>query len=559
MDPVREQKMLVLLGNAAFNDQVVRQNLGLLTDRIGMVTFIGSIATNVIELLHNVDQRERSISLLPPTVALMQALRNILLGLQEWSQHPDELVLALQKVPVDFQPLHQAIEQFEVVHEAEITRLGIREGVGQSPLVDQSFMATISMCRAFETIYSANTSNNDVPAERIDLLRTLSMPLLSPGLRTDASRSFWFAVKLACACLIGLIFINATQFNSFGTMIVTPLMVVGATGGSSEGTRARAKLRLLGTIVGAAVSIFAIIFLIPTADSISALLLIWIGCAAPLVWILNGGPKISYLGVQAIFCLTIAIGSTFHPSIDLTPASTRIVGIFLGTLVTLGIFNVFAPDFARNELLGMFSLMLERLGTLATMGLPNNPGTIGDITQLRLRIMSLVLRARGLGQNLQSESRASEPTMTNDQVTEIAQHMTLMLYSMNALALNRVASRLMPTTLLNDLAEMHACAEAIKHACELGANGVSTQNYREFDSAAKALDAQSKHLVELTPQIRLRPSIRVMDAKSVEFILGQVGMYRVAAVRLRDFASLLMRFESQRNAQLHESVTTTQR
>lgn len=547
VDPMDSKQMFVLLESAAYTDRVIRDNLGALTDRINLLGAISTISNNAIVLIKNFDPLQSNPALTKATLGLIEALTSILRQKQAWARSDHDLIESIDLHPIDFQPLADAIRAFDRTHEAQIVQQGIREGSGRSTPGNQALMATIAMCRAFDTTYSGHTVRGSTNRSYVNVLRAFTTPLLSPGLSDDASRSFLFAVKLASACVIGLLFIKATKFDGMSTMILTPLMIVGATGGSSDATWTRAKLRFIGTIIGAIVSLFAILVLIPTVDSIAGLLLLWIGCSAPLLWLMNGGPNISFLGVQAVFSLSIALGSTFQPSIDLGIPSARICGIFLGTLVTLAIFNYFAPDNPRNELRRIFALTMDRMGALATMGFPSNPGTLADITALRYKLISLILRSRTLGQSVQRESHAIEPAITADQIEDIAEHLTLILYINNALAMNRVAARLLPQTMVGELAEFYECAQSIRRTCEIGCSAMNTEQYAEFSTATKLLAIQAKELEELIPTIRQRPSIQTMTAEPVEFILGQIGMYRIAAMHLCDLADALVRTSADRS------------
>ena len=548
VDPMIEKKMLVLIGSAAYGNRAMGLLVGSLTDRITLVNAISTITSNAITLVKDSNQQGAAPALMAASLVLFDRIETILQQLKAWGESTQDLGVSLTLHPINFQPLLDSIHAFDILHEAEILRIGIREGVGRSPKGNQALMATIAMTRALSTTYSIEHTQTGATHIQVDVLRSITTPLLSPGLSDDASRSFWFAVKLACACVIGYIFVSATKFESLSTMMVTPLMVVGATGGSSDATRARAMLRLWGTIIGAFVSIFAILFLIPTVDSFPGLLLVWIGCCAPLVWILTGGPKVSYMGVQAIFCLAIAIGSTFHPSIDLTPPSGRILGVALGTMVTLAIFNFFSPDYARNELMRLFSLTLDRIGSLAITGFNSNPGSFNDIAALRYKVISLILRSRDLCENLHTEIHATEPSITRGDVLQITENMTLTLYSANALALNRISTGILPRIIANDLDELHACAQSIQQACDVGAAAMKTRDYKSFSDATKKLDAQAQQLEDLIPEIRLRPNIRMLSTAPVQFIIGQIGMYRVTAMRLRNLSEVLDRITEKNDA-----------
>ena len=548
VDPMIEKKMLVLIGSAANGNRAMGLLVGSLTDRITLVNAISTITSNAITLIKDSNQQGAAPALMAASLVLFDRIETILQQLKAWGESTQDLGVSLTLHPINFQPLLDSIHAFDALHEAEILRIGIREGVGRSPKGNQALMATIAMTRALSTTYSIEHTQTGATHIQVDVLRSITTPLLSPGLSDDASRSFWFAVKLACACVIGYIFVSATKFGSLSTMMVTPLMVVGATGGSSDATRARASLRLWGTILGAIASIFAILFLIPTADSIPGLLLIWIGCSAPLIWILTGGPKVSYMGVQAVFCLAIAIGTTFQPSIDLSPPSGRILGVGLGTFVTLAIFNYFSPDYARNEVMRLFARSLDRIGTLAITGFDSNPGTFSEIAAMRYKIISLILRSRELCENLHPEIHASEPSITREEVLQITENLTLILYSANALALNRISAGIRPKIISSELDELHACAQSIQKVCDIGSATMATQNYKSFSDATKQLETQAQQLEDLIPEIRLRPNIRLLSAEPVQFIIGQIGMYRVAALRLRNLSEVLERITEKNNA-----------
>lgn len=541
VDPMTEKKMFVLIGSAAYENRSMGLLVGSLTDRITLVNAISSITSNAITLIKESNQKGADPNLMDAILVLFDRIETLLRQMKAWGESNHDLAASLEMNPIDFQPLLDSVHAFDELHESTIVRVGIREGIGRSPKGNEALMATIAMTRAMHTTYSTQHSQTGSAHAQIDVLRSITTPLLSPGLSDDASRSFWFAVKLACACVFGYIFVSITKFDSLGTMMVTPLMVVGATGGSSEATRARAMLRFWGTVIGGLVSIFAILFLIPTVDSFPGFLLIWIGCCTPLIWILTGGPKVSYMGVQAIFCLAIAIGSSFYPCIDMTAPSGRILGVALGTMVTLAIFNFFSPDYARNELMRLFERTLNRIGSLAITGFNSNPGSFNEIAALRYKVISLILRSRELCENLHAEIHATEPSISRDDVLQITENMTLTLYSANALALNRISVGISPRIISSDLGELHACAYSIQQACDIGAAAMKNRDYKSFSDATKQLDIQARELEDLIPEIRLRPDIRVLSAEPVQFIIGQIGLYRVTAMRLRNLSEVLDR------------------
>ncbi len=550
--PSDARELFVFLGDAGYSQSRARQHLGALVERVTVVCAIGTITSNTIAAVESIGVDPAQQVLRAPSIQLMESLRDLLYQLRRWAQGDREaesdLVATLETSPIDLAPIGEAVAAFAVVHETEIVRLGIREGSGASCGTAVGLMATLSMCRAFHRTYAGAFAVGDGSArsvERAAVLRMISTPLLTPGLNDDSSRSFWFGIKMATACVVGFLFVSVTGFSSLGTMMITPLMVVGATGGSSESTRQRANLRAIGAALGAAVSILAIIFLIPTVDSIPGLLLIWIGCSAPFFWIMNGSTRISYAGVQGTFCLALAIGTHFEPTIDLAVPSGRIVGVILGTIVTYALFRWVKPDFARNELVRIYALVLKHASTAVTIGLPRHPGTEPELAALRFQSFALLLRSRNMSKTLLNEPRAREPAISLDHIDEIADHLTLIGSTCHALALNRMTAGFDSEAASDELHELYACANAVHETCliasdclEHGGHG-EHGGYKPFATAAHNLDLQTRALAQLAPEIRARPSVRVLTAADAEFVLGQIGLYRVAATRLVNLASLL--------------------
>jgi len=544
VDPLQVKKMLMLCESAGMINQTVHNNRAALADRINVVASISSILSDSIALIKNNHHHAATGILAESAPQLIIALDSILHDLRAWAQRDKDLLTDLAEQPLNLTALKDALDAFAVAHERAIVSLGIREGTGQGNRGSEALLGIAAICRAFYTTYSVeHDAPSDSPTSH-DILRALTTPMLAPGLSDDKARSWWFAIKLAIACVFGLIFVKATQMPSLGTMMITPVMIVLATGGSTTGTLARARLRFLGAALGGVVAIFAIIFLIPTAQHLHALLILWLVCCAPLVWIANGGPKFAYVGLQAVFCMAMAIGSPLEPSIDLAVPSARIVGVFLGALTTLAVFNFIAPEFARNELLRLFSLTLQNVGSLATMGLPTNPSNFSQIVDLRYQVLAVILRGRVLGSSLTEEPRSTEPTITQEQVVEITDHLTLLLSTTHAIALNRISAHLAAHNMTEDLKEQFACANAIQRACEIGCAAIASGNFEEFARTTDQLLHQTEALSQLIPEIRSRPNLRRMSAEPAQFIVGQIGMYRVAARRLADLSDILTRISA---------------
>ena len=89
----------------------------------------------------------------------------------------------------------------------------------------------------------------------------------------------------------------------------------------------------VGCLIGAAAGYAAIVFLMPNLTSIGGLMItVFIGGWAA-AYVLAGGPRIGYAGVQIAIAFFMCVIQGSEPKFDLSTARDRIVGILLGNLV----------------------------------------------------------------------------------------------------------------------------------------------------------------------------------------------------------------------------------
>ncbi len=102
-------------------------------------------------------------------------------------------------------------------------------------------------------------------------------------------------------------------------------------------------LRIAGCLIGAAMGLLVLIFLVPAYDSITALLLtVFLGSFAA-AWVATGSPRISYVGFQIAFAFFLCVIQGPSPAFDLAIARDRVVGILFGNLVVYLIFTQVWP------------------------------------------------------------------------------------------------------------------------------------------------------------------------------------------------------------------------
>jgi multidrug resistance protein MdtO len=137
--------------------------------------------------------------------------------------------------------------------------------------------------------------------------------------------------------------------------------------GTTAETVEKLTLRILGCLVGAAVGIAAIVYLIPHVTSIGALMIVVFLGALVSAWIAAGSPRISYAGFQMAFAFFLCVIQGPGPSFDLTTARDRVIGILLGNIVVYVIFANIWPVSVGKRIDPAFAALLRRLSGLLTV------------------------------------------------------------------------------------------------------------------------------------------------------------------------------------------------
>lgn len=556
VDATEIQDLLLLVRNLLDEKPSFRDSIDQLTDRILLLESISMISSSAIGALKALHDPTRSDEFATCVLAVVDALDTLLADLEQWTAQLDSRGDGLNRLAIDFSSIDRALAHLADFHACEIARLGIHSDTPRALAAEPSpalkpllpLMALIALVRAMRAnYYAVSLATLPEQADASGLRYSIIRAIFGLGLRGDSLRGISFALRLAIAVTISLIFLTATGYSSLSAVMTTPLMIVSVSGGSAEATRARARLRFLGAFAGGVVGILVILVVMPTITSLAALIGIWVLCSAPFFWIMAGGPRVSYFGFQALFCLAALLVGSFAPSTEMTSLGGRVVGIMLGVIVTYVVFGIISPDSAGNELLDIVSSGLRRIGTIVQAGLPDRPNTVAQLNHMRYRTYSLVLRMRVLAASLSATPELDSPGLTQPQVARVEEHLSRLLATANAIAMNRVAG-VLSTEILRDCAELSDCASAVGAACGAIADAVDERSFDQIEFVLEALDDRIDQMNERLPEIRLRPSMKTLDPERVERVLGQVGLYHVAQVRMHELVTLLAatRTENQR-------------
>ena len=139
-----------------------------------------------------------------------------------------------------------------------------------------------------------------------------------------------FALKTTAAAMTCYIAYSLLDWPGIHTCLITCYIVsLGTLADSVE----KLMLRIAGCLVGAALGVSAMVFVLPSFTSIEALLAIIFAGTFVSAWVAAGSPRIAYAGFQMAFAFFLCVIQGAGPAFDLTIARDRIIGILFGNAV----------------------------------------------------------------------------------------------------------------------------------------------------------------------------------------------------------------------------------
>jgi multidrug resistance protein MdtO len=203
-------------------------------------------------------------------------------------------------------------------------------------------------------------------------------PMVAPDALTNPAY-LRFALKALLAVLIGYVFYNAVNWQGIHTIMLTTLIVALPSLGAST---QKALLRIGGALVGSALALFMVVFVIPRIDSIVGLLLMSLPVVGLGAWIAAGSERISYAGIQVMFTFALAVLERFGPTTDLTEIRDRLLGILLGVVLAAAIQTLIWPEGEGDTLRRKLAELLRSVATLV-----RSPGQqVAHLTYVQQRV-----------------------------------------------------------------------------------------------------------------------------------------------------------------------------
>src|SRR4051794_10570230 len=176
-----------------------------------------------------------------------------------------------------------------------------------------------------------------------------------------------FALKVTFAAMFCYIVYEAIDWTGIHTAFITCTFIAL---GSTEATLYKGTLRFVGCLIGGALALFSIVFLMPHMETIASLVVL-VACAAAIAgWVAAGSERISYAGLQLAFAFFYSVFQGYAPDTDLDNVRNRVIGILFGLIVTGFVFRYIWPERTIDRLRGALRQVLLQLAKLLVVPSP---------------------------------------------------------------------------------------------------------------------------------------------------------------------------------------------
>jgi uncharacterized membrane protein YccC len=150
-----------------------------------------------------------------------------------------------------------------------------------------------------------------------------------------------FALKVTLGAMFCYLLYSAIDWPGIHTAFITCTFIALE---STEATLYKGRLRIIGCVIGGALALFSIVFLIPHMETIASLIVL-VACVSAIAgWVTAGSPRISYAGLQIAFAFFLSVFQGYAPDTDLDNVRDRVVGILVGLVVTAIVFHYIWPE-----------------------------------------------------------------------------------------------------------------------------------------------------------------------------------------------------------------------
>src|SRR6266576_2094784 len=176
-----------------------------------------------------------------------------------------------------------------------------------------------------------------------------------------------FALKVTLAAMVCYIVYEAIDWSGIHTALITCTFIALETTGA---TLHKGVLRIGGCVIGGALALLTIVFLMPHMETIASLIVV-VACASAVAgWIATGNEMISYAGLQLAFAFFYSVFQGYAPDTDLDNVRNRVLGILFGLIVTGLVFHYICPEHTIDRFRDALREALRQLARLLEIARP---------------------------------------------------------------------------------------------------------------------------------------------------------------------------------------------
>ena len=168
-----------------------------------------------------------------------------------------------------------------------------------------------------------------------------------------------YALKTTAAAMFCYLFYSVLDWPGIHTCLITCYIVSLTTLAESV---EKLALRIVGCLIGAALGLAVMIFVIPSYTSIAALMVIVFLGALASAWIAAGSPRISYVGFQLAFAFFLCVVQGPAPAFDMVVARDRVIGILIGNLAMFAVATLLWPVSLKPRVEAGIARVIRLLG-----------------------------------------------------------------------------------------------------------------------------------------------------------------------------------------------------
>ena len=292
-----------------------------------------------------------------------------------------------------------------------------------------------------------------------------------------------FSMKVGFCVVIGYAIGLITQRPDLSTILTTILITALPTYGA---TLRKMILRIIGVIIGGALTLLTIIIVTPNFETLPAYMMALFTVFFISSYAALSSGRISYAGKQIGTTFALAFAG-LSPAFDIYAPLWRIWGVLLGTLVAGIVFLLLWPEYAGDSLLPKLRDVIRNTLALAPGGPASN--TEDEVQGANSATMRTLAEILEIADDAQLEGRTS--LVNHNAIVEASGTLRRIANRLASIATGRIATRTPQLDPVTESAREAVLNEVRRHL----------QSWLDFFSGADSLNAPAAHAIARTHSI----------------------------------------------------------